>query len=181
MSTFANVLRRAASLLAFVLIPLAGCLATEREETVGVGLTGLDHLAEHLSIQNFWVNGTGGHQAGKGGSTVCCASVPAKWRPGRTVRVRWAVTNWKRRVYGYYERDVPVEVHGEEPGSLYVHFLRDGSVRAIWFDGYPEKRGYPGPAYDTVLQHKQPWDDYARKPGELEFTEVADPMTDEIR
>jgi hypothetical protein len=45
-----SICRYAALLLAFVLVPLAGCLATEREETVGVGLTGLDHLAEHLSI-----------------------------------------------------------------------------------------------------------------------------------
>src|SRR5574343_5507 len=64
----------------------AGCArGQEIDEPVGVTITGLDHLAEHLSIQNFWVNGTGGHPAAKGGSTVCCASIASPLRPNATV------------------------------------------------------------------------------------------------
>ena len=156
----------------------AGCArGQDADEPLGVTITGLDHLAEHLSIQDFWVNGTGGHQAGKGGSTVCCASIASPLRPQATVKVRWAVTNWRRRVYGYLEREVPLEVF-DAGGALYVHFLPDGGVRAVLAEGYPEKPGYPGPSYDTVLTHKQPWRDYKRRAGDAEMVEVADPMKD---
>lgn len=147
-----------------------------KEDTVGVGLTGLDHLAAHLSIQNFWVNGSSGHQAGKGGSTVCCVSLPATWRPGLIVHVKWGVTNWKRRVYSYYERDVAVDRY-DAPGNMYVHFLRDGEVRVLADGFYPEKPGYPGPSYDTVLK-KKPWDIYARQPDEPLFDLVPNSMED---
>ena len=164
-----------------LLCSLGGCVrAEDAVEPVGVTITGLDHLAEHLSIQDFWVNGTSGHQAGKGGRKVCCVQVPGRWRPGIYLQVRWAVTNWKRRVYGYHEARVEVEPYGEEIGPLWVHFLPDGSVRAVvsmyaaWGrDGY-----YPGPSYDTVLTRKQPWTDYKGSPDEPLFTEVTDPMKD---
>ena len=173
--------RRFNGLWCVLLAAQTGCArGQEADEPLGVTITGLDHLAEHLSIQDFWVNGTGGHQAGKGGSQVCCVSIPGRWRPGLKVQVRWAVTNWKRRVYGYYERSVDLEPYDDEVGQLWVHFLHDGSVRAVvsmyaaWGrDGY-----YPGPSYETVLQGKQPWEDLARRPDEPLFTEVADPMKD---
>ena len=156
----------------------AGCVrAEDAVETVGVPITGVDHLAEHLSIQDFWVNGTGGHQAGGGGRTVCCATIKIPQHKAAVVRVRWAVTNWKRRVYGYLERDVPLEVY-DGGGPLYVHFLRDGQVRAVLSEAYPEKRGYPGPSYATVLTRKQPWTDYKRRPGDADMVEVSDPMKD---
>lgn len=73
-------LLRTAFLLATAGAPwLAGCQAlAPQERTVGVTLTGLDHLDAHLSIQNFWVNGSAGHQAGKGGGR--CAAWPYRTR-----------------------------------------------------------------------------------------------------
>ena len=173
--------RRFNGLWCVLLAAQTGCArGQDADDPLGVTITGLDHLAEHLSIQDFWVNGTGGHQAGKGGRQVCCVSIPGRWRPGLTVQVRWAVTNWKRRVYGYYERSVELEPYDDEVGQLWVHFLGDGSVRAVvsmyaaWGrDGY-----YPGPSYDTVLTNKQPWRDYQGAPDEPLFPEVADPMKD---
>lgn len=171
--------------LVFVLLPLAACRAAGQDDTIGVSITGVDHLAEHLSIQDFWVNGTGGHQAGGGGRKVCCASLPAEWRPGLTVKVTWAVTNWKRRVYSMYERDVPLE-HCDGPmGRLWVHFLRDGQVRAITCDlsapgTWEPNPEYPGPQpLATTLLRKQPWSDYERQPDEPEFPEVDNAMEDE--
>jgi hypothetical protein len=153
-----------------------GCVrAEDAVETVGVPITGVDHLAEHLSIQDFWVNGARGHQAGGGGSTVCCATLAIAPHKVTVVRVRWAVTNWKRRVYGYLEREVPLEVY-DGGGPLYVHFLSDGGVRAVLSETYPEKPGYPGPSYATVLTRKQPWEDYQREIDEPRFAEVPDPM-----
>ncbi|MBI5333324.1 MAG: DUF3304 domain-containing protein [Burkholderiales bacterium] len=133
---------------ALVLTPwLSGCHASPpAEKTVGVMLTGLDHLEAHLSIQEFSVNGVSGHQAGRGGRSVCCVSLPEVWRPDLKVDVRWAVTDWKRKVYSEHERIVPVERY-DQVGMLYVHFLRDGTVKVISFNGYPEKEGYPGPSF----------------------------------
>ena len=165
-------------LLALLLPTLAAC-SDKAVKTTGVSITGLDHLAEHLSIQDFWVDGTAGQQAGHGGRQVCCATIPSKWQPGTKVNVQWGVTNWKRRVYTMYERVVEVEKY-DEVGSLYIHFLRDGSVRAVSSNDAAWGSGgyYPGPSYDTVLE-KQPWKDYKRKPDEPEFTEVPNAMEDE--
>lgn len=159
---------------AAVLCALALTACAQPEPMVGVPITGLDHLAEHLSIQEFSVNGQGGAQAGKGGSHVCCVEIPARWRPGLTVKVRWGVTNWPAKVYSLHEREVPLEKY-DEIGNLYVHFLRDGSVRAISSLVYPEKPSYRGPAYSTVLR-KEPWEIHARNPGEPEFLEVPNAM-----
>lgn len=166
------------SLVALLLsVSLSACLAkSDSEETVGVSMTGLDHLAEHLSVQDFWVDGHHAHQAGKGGRQVCCASLPAKWRPGLTVKVRWGVTNWRDRVYSMHEKVVQVDRY-ETAGALRVHFLVDGSVRVLAVDDYPEKPGYPGPPYSTVLR-KQPWKDYPRPEGMKEFPQVENAMKD---
>lgn len=184
MTEFSTLAGWCRHLLAAVLaMALAACQAKPTEETVGVGLTGLDHLAEHLSIQDFSVNGTHGHQAGRGGSTVCCVRLPAAWRPGLTVRVSWAVTNWKRRVYTEFERDVALEMCSGPTGRLWVHFLGDGSVRAVSCDVGPglwhPNPEYPGPQpLADVLSRKQPWEDYAVAPDEPEFTQVGDAMED---
>lgn len=163
----------------FRALATAACLALVAckpppEPVVPVPITGLDHLAEHLSIQQFSVNGQGGAQAGKGGRQVCCVSVPATWRPDLTVQVAWGVTNWPAKVYSLHERVVPVEKY-DEVGNLYVHFLKDGSVRVISSPYHPMGTAYPGPAYATVLR-KEPWEIYFRKPGEPEFTEVKNAM-----
>ena len=68
---------------------LTACQAVSSESKLtGVGMTGIDHLAEHLSVQDYQVDGHSGFQAGKGGRVACCAKVPLNWRPGLTVRVR---------------------------------------------------------------------------------------------
>lgn len=158
---------------ALLLVGLSACI-TRLEPTVGVPITGLDHLAETLSIQQFSVNGQGGAQAGKGGSQVCCVSLPKYWRPGLTVKVVWWVTNWPAKVYSRHEQDVPVEKY-DEVGNLYVHFLQDGSVRVLSSLPYPENPSYPGPAYSTVPR-KSPWKVYRPKAGEPEFPQVPNAM-----
>lgn len=153
---------------------IAGCQSAPREKTVGVMLTGLDHLDAHLSIQNFWVNGVSGHQAGRGGSSVCCVSLPAVWRPDLAVEVEWGVTNWPRKAYSMHKRVVPVDRY-EKLGDLHIHFLRNGEVRAVssMYGAWDRDGYYPGPSYDTVLR-KKPWTVYKRNPEEPLFAEVPD-------
>jgi hypothetical protein len=96
-----------------------------------------------------------------------------------TVKVRWAVTNWKRKVFSMHERVVPVDRY-EEVGQLFIHFLPDGSVRAVssMYAAWGTGGFYPGPSYDTVLR-KQPWEEYDFKPDEPLFAEVEDAAKDE--
>jgi uncharacterized protein DUF3304 len=144
------------------------------EEGHGVGLTGIDHLAEHLSVQNFWVDGYNGAQAGKGGSVVCCAVVPPKWRPGLKAHVEWNVTNWKERTSQTYEADVPIDRY-EEVGRMFVHFLPDGQVRITLANMAPRSAIYPGT--HEPIPRKEPWKTYPwprNNNGELLFGDPDD-------
>lgn len=138
---------------------MTACAAgpSKKAEGEGVGITGIDHLADHLSVQDFWVNGYNAAQAGKGGSTVCCAIVPRKWQPGTKIHVRWDVINWRERTSQSYERDVELDRY-DEIGQLYVHFLANGQVRALLSNYYPEGNAYPGPR--DPIPRKHPWKDY---------------------
>lgn len=122
----------------------------------GVGMTGIDQLADHLSVQDFQVDGHGGFQAGKGGRTVCCADIPEKWHPGLKVHVTWNVTNWRDRTWSDNEADVEVDRY-DEIGHMYVHFLSDNSVRVVLSNYPPRADAYPGP---KGIPQKYPWDRY---------------------
>lgn len=145
-----------------VLLPLVLGMAAcgsmgGKEEGDGVGLTGIDHLADHFSVQNFWVNGYNGAQAGDGGRLVCCVVVPNKWRPGLKAHVEWSVTNWKERTSQTYEADVPIDQY-DEVGRMFVHFLANGQVRITLSNEAPW-----GPTYSGTrepIPHKRPWDTY---------------------
>ena len=132
-------------------------LSARDGEGVPLTLTGIDHLADHVSVQDFSVNGTSGAQAGKGGREVCCVSVPTRWRPGLAVDVRWEVLNWRDRSAGFYRASVELERY-TEPGRLYVHFLPDGTVRVVTSMKGPRSPDYPGPR--EAIPQKHPWDEY---------------------
>lgn len=168
-----------ASCVVLLLLAALGCSAQNpQDEMVGVGMTGIDHLEDHLSIQDFWVDGYNGAQAGKGGRTVCCAMLPPAWRPGITVQVRWGISNWRDRTYSMHERAVPVERY-EVPGHVWVHFLRDGSVRVVSSNlaAWKQHADYPGP-HDAIPQ-KSPWKEYPLAPGQPSFRKVPD-ASDEL-
>jgi hypothetical protein len=154
--------RRKLNPLSWLAVPLlaltvAACAADASKDGIGVGITGLDHLDDHLSVQNFWVNGYNAAQAGKGGRTVCCAVLPRKWQQGMTVQIRWEVADWKRGRWNCFVREVPVDPY-EEVGQLWVHFLKDGSVRVVSSIEGPRSPTYPGP--HDVIPQKHPWKDY---------------------
>ncbi|WP_239950255.1 DUF3304 domain-containing protein [Dyella terrae] len=145
-----------AGLLLLVVMGLTACQwsppAEPKEEVM---LTGIDHLPDHLSVQDFTVDGTEGFQAGKGGSIVCCALLPAHWTPGLMVRVRWSEDNWRDCGGVWHEANVPVARY-DYPAHMYVHFMRDGSVRVVSTDKGYWPPGYPDP--DNDIPQKEPWD-----------------------
>jgi hypothetical protein len=145
-------------MLIVLMIGLTACnVIGAKDESDGVGLTGIDHLREDLSVQNFWVNGYNGAQAGTGGRLVCCVVVPKTWTPGLKVHVVWHVTNWKERTSQEYEADVPVDRY-DEVGRMFVHFLANGQVRITLANESPSSPTYPG-THDPI-PHKHPWQTY---------------------
>lgn len=112
-----------------------------------VELTGVHHMGSDFKIDTFYVNNTyGGNvsREGGGGSITCCVELPAKWRPGLTVTVRWGVSDWSQQnvdetkkgnyrsvlLEGIYRAHIPVEKY-ESAEHLYVHFFAGGKARAV--------------------------------------------------
>ena len=139
----------------------AACNAAPKEEVIPVTLTGIDHLPDHLSVQSFSVDGHRGGAAGRGGRQLCCVNLPARWRPNLRVRVVWGVTNWPKCEADEYVTQVAVERY-DEVGRLFVHFLRDGSVRVVSSNygvpvDHPENKH---PVTDPIPD-KNPWHRYS--------------------
>ena len=130
-------------------------------EITGVSLTGIDHLAEHLSVQEFSVDGVSGAQAGKGGRIVCCAKLPNRWRPDLVVEVRWNVTNWRDCTGEEHVLRVPVEPY-RLADQMYVHFLADGRVKVVSSFWHPAGANRPGSKYPIKepIPDKHPWSKY---------------------
>lgn len=129
-----------------------------KPEGVAVGVTGVDYLADYLSVQRFNVNGLVGGRAGKGSGTSCCATLPEKWQPGMTVKVKWNVTNWRDCKGKEHEATVPVEQY-RKAGRLYISFLPGNQVRAVSSAlDTPRSPGYKGPR--QPIPQKHPWKKY---------------------
>ena len=148
---------RLAIIAAFVSYLSACQTVSPQPKLTGVGMTGVDYLADHLSVQDYWVNGRAGFQAGKGGSNVCCASVPETWYPGAQIEVRWEVDNWRKATWRCYRRMVPLDRY-DTLGHLYVQFLPDGQVRAVLSDYVPWSINFPGTR--LPIPKKEPWNQF---------------------
>ena len=160
-----NLFRFCAGLLLMLCMGIAACQQHDpAEDGAPVSLTGIDHLADHLSVQEFSVDGTSGAQAGKGGRTVCCVMLPYKWHPDLKVTVRWNVTNWRDCKGQDLEAVVSVEKY-DEPAHLWVHFLTNGKVRVVSSIYGAEKANVPGSGYPVKdpIPDKNPWDVYDLK------------------
>ena len=139
------------------LVTLGFALMAAFSSTANASMSGIDHLPDNLSVTDFWVNGTGGFQAGKGGSSTPGPALPEKWHPGLTVHVVWDVRDWEHDKGTTHEADVPVDPYTED-GDLWVHFLANGTVRVVVSNMGPRSPTYPGP-HDPIPQ-KEPWDMY---------------------
>jgi hypothetical protein len=136
----------------------------KRVKFTAVGLTGVQHIGSAYNVSEFYVDGYSGGNVGRGGGgggTVCCLSLPVKWRPDLTVDVRWSVGDWSNenteettaRNYssikseGVYRARVPVEKY-DAPHHFYVHFFKGGRVRVVASKYYPESKNHPIPDQD---------------------------------
>ena len=152
-------LRRSAmhiAALAAAVLTLTSCKPAERgsdpNARVGGSLTSMDYEPTDTYVEVVYVNGRGGDSAGTGGSTVLSAiSLPQRWHPGLTVRVKW------RRCRAFYadrpeteeeacrwiEKDVPVHPY-TYVGSTWLHIFADDEVLVIPSMKGPNHPDYPG-------------------------------------
>ena len=145
-----------AATLAAVALTMAGCNPPERSSDpnarVGGSLTSMDYEPTDTYVDVVYVNGRGGDSAGTGGSTVLSAiSLPQRWHPGLTVRVKW------RRCRAFYadrpeteeeacrwiEKDVPVHPY-TYVGRTWLHIFADDEVLVIPSMKGPNHPDYPG-------------------------------------
>ena len=139
---------------------LAACHARPREAestAAAASATIAAPQAAKRSKSDDEMIGSSGARAGKGGSQVCCVMVPRKWRPGLKATIRWGVLNWRDRATDEFEAVVEIGQF-EELGIFFVHFLPDGTVRAVVSDQGPRSPTYPGPR--VPIPQKYPWDKY---------------------
>ncbi|MGY0611842.1 DUF3304 domain-containing protein [Luteimonas sp. A501] len=140
------------------LLPL---LASCEQKTYAVGIRGYNHTDK--VIGQFQINGGAGDSAmaphSGGGSLTCCVSIPAKWKPGLRVTIRW-VDGWSMNEQ---VRVLPVpEYTDETAGYFTVHFLRNGEVKvfstryALWHPNYPLKGEEAG--LEPGKLPRGPWD-----------------------
>ena len=150
-----------ARLLAAVLLAglglLAGCddrAGTESRDSVesidpdamrGGGVSGLNYTPYY--IDSFGITGDNGITGGGpnifpatpertpsgGGKESCCASFPAKWRPGLKVKIRWLVEKIPDGVtYGsWYQAEAELPPYGRATYGLWAIFLPGDRVKVM--------------------------------------------------
>jgi len=110
-------------------------VASCSERTVGVSVTGYNHTKDKY-VYMFSVNGAGGPNIEPnegGGKMVCCASLPAEWRPGMRAKIWW---QYGRKNDGDPQpppQQIELEVpnYGKRVGDIHVHFYDDDKVNLV--------------------------------------------------
>ncbi len=125
---------------------LLACAAPQppKEETYGAMVGVVNHTDRY--VYSASVNGaSGGHMSefGAGGGSICCVSVPVKWRPGLKAHVEWDMPVGSQHTY--QEKTVEIEPYGPDDSghSLYIHLFPNGDVRVVVarYPGY--SKGHP--------------------------------------
>ena len=114
-------------------------------------------------VATFYINGEGGilnvYPQGGGGGTVCCVTLPKRWRPDLNVTIKWRKAgHWlldergkevirdemKVLVEGpWIERTVPVPEYTEKDLSHFdVHFMPGDQVQVKVSFIYPPHKDY---------------------------------------
>lgn len=144
---------RSSFVLAFLLgVSLMSACA---KPTVGVNLHGVNYTGDTFS---YWVMDPANPEQGSGGElidpfgaggTMCCATLPRKWRPGIKLTVR--TTHWLKahpdgslpEVKQVHVVEIPKYID-DKPGELWVLRNADGSLSVVSSDLQPDHAQWPG-------------------------------------
>ena len=137
------------ALMALLLLPLSAC--AEPKATVSV--SAINYTGDELGSFVFVDPDDAKRAAGgpslrpyEAGGTMCCYSLPKKWRPG--IKVKLMYYWWKGKEEDIKDRttrifEVP-KYPGREPGMLWAIFYEDGSVEVVASDYDPGHPKWPG-------------------------------------
>jgi Protein of unknown function (DUF3304) len=145
------------------LLPLALLTGCFEEEKTGVSYHAVNHTYE--TVAEITLNGEGGmataRKRGTSGS-VCCVTVPAKWKPALTVTIAWENGgSWLLDENGkeVIRDGINVLVRGtrksktvtipeyDKPEDLWIHFFPNDEIKLVFSKygpGHP-KHGLPDP------------------------------------
>lgn len=152
MHSFKNHSVRVRFVLALLLSPLLTACA---KSDIPVSIHGVNHSAEPFSFvltdPSNKQNRGGGELIGSfgAGGTVCCYTLPAKWRPG--LRVEIAETFWLPMLpdktvpnrKNKHVLDIPPYADGKA-GELWVMRSREGALSVVSSDFQPDHPRWPG-------------------------------------
>ena len=115
----------------------------EQERTFGVPIVGYNHTAFGI---DFYIDGNMGGAIGAhggGGSHSCCVDLPAHFKPGTRVRVKWKSTEESPDGNIFKTLDVSIpEYDANKTAILAVHFLAGDAIKVLATD-----LGYRHPDY----------------------------------
>ncbi|WP_019101603.1 DUF3304 domain-containing protein [Chromobacterium haemolyticum] len=150
----------------------------DKPEMVPAGVEGYNHTS--AAINNFSINGAGGHNIGAfnngGGSQTCCAALPRQWRPGLMATVEWQKdakpydsANWpyplnseawgkayerhKQQYYSNHRSVVEIPQY-QDSCAIQVHFLPCDEVRVTATCHKPSSPNFPNKDWYQIKEPK---------------------------
>lgn len=123
---------------AFLLATLSigGCFGEEKATPTIIGYNHTGMYIHRFSVNGYWAGNLFEHSGG--GSRICCASIPRKFRPGLKVTIEWETDDDK-----IYQREVEIPPYGDSISRFNVHFLSDGNVKVFVGMGGLRSPDYP--------------------------------------
>ena len=142
-------------LAALALMATVGCSAgAPEEEELGLTVRPLNYTDVNLDeifVDGIWVGGEARH--GGGYSVAGSIGVPAKWRPGITVKVEWSDDPlYMKDPKASYSASVVIPPYQEKlPSSLWLQFYPGGRLAAVASSYVPGHPLFPGGLKSPVV------------------------------
>ncbi len=137
------------ALLVLLVVALLGCVFWDR---LFPGRTMIASINPYnftdVSIVDLYVNGTWGGNSyahSGGGTSVCCISVPVKWNPDFTVKIKWKKTEDSK----LYSAEAKIPRYVESAG-LQVLFMGNDEIKVYLIDYWPCSSMHPMPKSDKL-------------------------------
>lgn len=150
-----------------ILISLLLPMTAHAEKTIAVPVSAINYTDQELNSFVFSVPDNPRQAAGgpsllpyEGGGTMCCYSLPKKWRPGIKVKLTYDWWQGDDKPRKYVERIFEVPRYPDKtPGMLWALFYEGGEVQVVSSDFDPGHPKWPG----KIKHWPEPSLEYKRK------------------